>query len=954
MTVFGTTERITRHLPVKRLRVLLWLTFLPVLGAMLTSNVSGEEIGRYNVVWESPSKDASGQMPLGNGDIAAGVYAVEDGDLYLLLAKNDALTYNGDIFKTGRVKISLNPNPFAKGKPFKQILDLQTGSIRMEADGISLRIWADAMRPVYHVQIDSPNVVAVSVESDLWERMDGCKWNVTNQPIDAPTQDVRLERDGKILWYFPVGDRSVYPTELAFYDVEHMASEYPDPYRFNTFGNLLDSPDLKLKDGALSGTGKAFDIRIHALAVRTPKVSDWIETIERQAAQPINGEENWAAHCRWWSAFWNRSWITVADNTLPAEQRGQVSHEGYTRYRDVTDGGALVAQSYNVFRFLMACQSRGRIQTKFNGGLFTQPLRYEKEPRLRAIQREDGVWISHEDDRLWGRRFTFQNQCLLYWPLLMSGDGDLMQPFFDYYWNLLPVRKAITKAWFGHEGAYYRENIEPTGGERDCGRSGKPPKTKPGENQGDGYYHSYYFTCGLETVAMMIEYAKYSGDQTFRDTVLVPFAREVLLFFDKHYARDASDKLLLDPAMVLETWWIAANPAPDVAGLQHCLDELLAMKAGSPKDQANWNRFRQEIPDVHLHEIEGRTAIAPAKSWAKKKNSENGELYPVFPFRCFGLGLGTADIVDWTMQHRTLKNAFGYKCWTQDQIHWAYAGNAAEAQDGLIHRFRNASTRCRFPLYGSQGPDSCPDFDHFGSGSTALQRMLVQEAGDKILLLPAWPADWDADFKLHLAKETVISGKVVSGKLVEWNIEPATRRNDVTVYQPQPVPIRPVVPHNDHPLRIGTDHTGGSRFQGKIGRATTFRGLLKPDMIRKLAAGDRNEKLTGETVIDCLLEPKAGDVLTTKPGDLDSALSFESWIQPKKGEAGRIFDKLTAGKRDGFLIDCWPDLSIRVIIGPHQEDFPGVLQPDVWQHVAVVMGKGRLEVYLNGSNLQKR
>ena len=35
---------------------------------------------------------------------------------------------------------------------------------------------------------------------------------------------------------------------------------------------------------------------------------------------------------------------------------------------------------------------------------------------------------------------------------------------------------------------------------------------------------------------------------------------------------------------------------------------------------------------------------------------------------------------------------------------------------------------------------------------SALQRMLVQEAGGKILLLPAWPADWDADFKLHLTQ----------------------------------------------------------------------------------------------------------------------------------------------------------------------------------------------------------
>ena len=63
--------------------------------------------------------------------------------------------------------------------------------------------------------------------------------------------------------------------------------------------------------------------------------------------------------------------------------------------------------------------------------------------------------------------------------------------------------------------------------------------------------------------------------------------------------------------MVLETWWIAVNPAPDVAGLQHCLDELLVLGAGSPDDQANWKRFRGEIPEVHLHEIEGRTLPAP-------------------------------------------------------------------------------------------------------------------------------------------------------------------------------------------------------------------------------------------------------------------------------------------------------------------------------------------------------
>ena len=66
------------------------------------------------------------------------------------------------------------------------------------------------------------------------------------------------------------------------------------------------------------------------------------------------------------------------------------------------------------------------------------------------------------------------------------------------------------------------------------------------------------------------------------------------------------------------------------------------------------------------------------------------------------------------------------RCWNQDQIDWAYAGNAAEAKKGLIRRFLYASPMTRFPIYGDSPPDEVPDFDHFGSGATALQRMLVQ------------------------------------------------------------------------------------------------------------------------------------------------------------------------------------------------------------------------------------
>jgi len=904
------------------------------------------DMSRYNVVWNSPSKDATGVMPIGNGDIAAGVYAIENGDLFLLLAKNDAYTYQGDIFKTGRVRVALDPNPFKPGKPFRQTLDLPTGSIRIEADGVTLRIWADANRPVYHVEINSPHDLAVTAQPEFWKRFDSCSSNVAKAGTE-PTQDVQMAQKDKLLWYYHVGDHSVFPDDLKYYEVEHMLGKFPDPYRFNTFGNLLESPALKLKDGALCGTGKTFDIRIHALTMQTPQPETWIAAIEKQTA---DAARDWEKHCAWWAEFWNRSRIIASDNTVSAEAREKLNGEAPGGRREEEDGAALVAQSYNVFRFLMACQSRGRVQAKFNGGLFTQQLLIKANPKRKrphAVEQPGGMLLTHEDDRLWGRRFTYQNQRLLYWPLLASGDGDLMKPFFDYYSNLLPMRQAITKAWFGHDGAYYRENIEPTGAERDCGEQGKPLKIKPGENTGQGYFHSFYFTSGLETTAMMLDYVNFTGDTAFRDRVLVPFAREVLLFFDKHYPRDPDGKLRPDPAMVLETWWIAVNPAPDVAGLRFCLDELLAMKAGTADDQARWHKFRAEIPEVHLQTIEGRQAIAPAAKWDKKKNAENGELYPVFPFRCFGLALGTGDIVTWTMNHRSVKDAFGCACWSQDQIHWAYAGNAAEAADGLVRRFRIASPMCRFPLYAREGPDSCPDFDHFGAGSVALQRMLVQEAGEKILLLPAWPANWDVDFKLHLSQRTVLSGTVKNGKLAAWDIQPASRKKDVQVGQPQPgKPPGPAVPGNTHPLRAGSDQTGANKFKGGIGRVTLFRGALKPEKIRELASGDRTKPLAGSW-----LNPKPGDTLPTQPEDFASAVSFEAWICPAEKEAGRILDKLTPGNNVGFLWDTHPGLSLRVIAGGQTKLVKDVLKPGVWQHVAVVFDRGAPHLYLGGQPL---
>ena len=63
--------------------------------------------------------------------------------------------------------------------------------------------------------------------------------------------------------------------------------------------------------------------------------------------------------------------------------------------------------------------------------------------------------------------------------------------------------------------------------------------------------------------------------------------------------------------------------------------------------------------------------------------------------------------------------------------------------------------------------------------------MLMQTEGKKIFLLPAWPKEWDVDFKLHAPYNTTLSGKVRDGKLNSLIVSPENRRKDIVVMEPQ-------------------------------------------------------------------------------------------------------------------------------------------------------------------------
>ena len=76
-----------------RITILLALLAFPTCGPRLLAG-EANPLDRCNVVWDSPSKNSSGSMPIGNGDIGLNTWVEENGDL--LLPQTPGLGFNFD------------------------------------------------------------------------------------------------------------------------------------------------------------------------------------------------------------------------------------------------------------------------------------------------------------------------------------------------------------------------------------------------------------------------------------------------------------------------------------------------------------------------------------------------------------------------------------------------------------------------------------------------------------------------------------------------------------------------------------------------------------------------------------------------------------------------------------------------------------------------------------------
>ena len=170
--------------------------------------------------------------------------------------------------------------------------------------------------------------------------------------------------------------------------------------------------------------------------------------------------------------------------------------------------------------------------------------------------------------------------------------------------------------------------------------------------------------------------------------------------------------------------------------------------------------------------------IAPAKTWERINNVETPQLYPVFPWRMYGVGREGMGVARNTYLYDPDALKFRtHTGWKQDNIWAACLGLTDEAR--RLSLLKLADGPHRFPAFWGPGYDWTPDHNWGGSGMIGLQEMLLQTKGEKIYLFPAWPKEWNVHFKLHAPGKTTVEAELKDGKIVRLVVLPSNRRKDV-------------------------------------------------------------------------------------------------------------------------------------------------------------------------------
>ncbi len=729
-------------------------------------------VNQYNVSWREKSEIASDAMPLGNGTTGALVSVLENGNIWISVRHVDAWSEAHRLLKLGDVEVEVSPNPFKN--TFKQDLILSDGVIYLEGnDGFKSKIWIDKNNSVIHVENNSDSKFKLNVKLHDWrdeaELITETNFKGVPDGISESPDVVVQDNEKAITWYHRNETTKAFDWTIKALEILR-PKKLDNVLENRTFGAMIVGDKMSnTSDSTMVSKAKKYNhLKIYTLNKRIDSADKWLAEIKANSSKKENLKANWQAHTTWWNAFWKSSYIHLT---------------GFKEAKQTSAG-------YAYTMYLNAMAGEGEFPIIWNGSMFAPDLNEVLQRNHTGIK-----YFKNKDHRSWGNLMLHQNVRLPFYSMNAAGQFKYADSFINLYMRGFNLMKEHSNTVFGHEGTVIRESTTLWGvvapGVYGVDREG----LEPGQQQSK--WHRTHWNAGLEVAWYLSERYDYTQDETFAKEEFIPFASEIVKFFDLHWPHK-NGKLYFPDVHVLESFRDADNPMPFIAGLRSVLNSLLKLPEHitTQADRTYWKELLARVPEIPTRDRNGTKILANAEVIkSKKSNVEVAELYAVFPYHLYGVGLPDLKMAQDTYKNRTTlvndvggenpKWAPGYirGGWHPEAIMAAMVGLTDSVQKEVVWALHRPVPEQRYPGFFMSTHDGTPDVQHSSVAATALQRMILQNVDDKIILLPAFPENWGGEFKLYAKKNTIVEGKIENGEIKKLKVIPPDRKKDVYIGQ---------------------------------------------------------------------------------------------------------------------------------------------------------------------------
>jgi hypothetical protein len=486
-------------------------------------------------------------------------------------------------------------------------------------------------------------------------------------------------------------------------------------------------------------------------------------------------------HRAWWREFWSRSFVRLRSADGRAERA--------ERCRDL-------------LLYHMASSSRGGLPPKWNGSLF----------------------VTTGDRRGWGSQYWVWTTEMLFIPLLAADAVDLTDPYFEMVRRQLPACGRAARQRWGAGGAFFPETAAfngPVDLPDDIAREvqdvmlGRKPHTElsararercqfegqlnavAGPHTGRFSWISHTVSSGSEIAVQAWWRYRYTGDREWLRTHAYPLLRGTVEFY-RHLVRPGADgRLHLAGTNVHEDFWGVEDGIMDLAAIRGTVPlairaaEILGIDA---ELRGQWRELLADLAsypsgsDPRARALDG--GVLADDLWAAglrgavdgQHNPEDVWLAPVFPFEDWTLE--TRDpavdaivqgLVDRAPRHATVLAGASLNTAIRTPIAVVRAGRGRDLPV-VLDRYEAAFAVLPNGMSLFEG-STAASVEHLGLLATTLQEALVQSvamrpgAPEVILVFPAWPAEWEASFRLLVRGGFLVSGAIREGRVERVEIE---------------------------------------------------------------------------------------------------------------------------------------------------------------------------------------